>query len=299
MLDVRRLALLRELDARGSIAEVSRALGISSSAISQQLGKLETEAGLPLLEHVGRTVQLTPAARLLAQRADEIAEVLERAESELQRRRSRVQGVVRFAAFSTFALRYLPEVLRRTAESHPDVVVEFAQVEPFEALAAVAGRRADVAVTDEYPRIPRHVEQGMTRTRLLEDPLAVYTPRPVAALDELHELPWVLEPEGSDARTWARRVCREAGFEPRVRFESPDLRVHHALVAAGEAAAFLPAMVFRGPWASLAEPPHCFAWAREDVDELHREVYAVTRRGGALRPAVAAVMQHLRDVSAE
>lgn len=299
MLDVRRLALVRELDARGSLAEVSRALGISSSAISQQLGKPEAEAGLQLLEPVGRTVQLTPAAKLLARRADEIAEVLERAEAELEHRRSRVQGVVRFAAFSTFALRYLPEVLRRTAASHPDVVVEFTQVEALEALAAVAGRRADIAVTDEYPRIPRRVEGGMTRIRLLEDPLAVYTPGPVDSIEALQELQWVLEPEGSDACTWAHRVCREAGFEPRLRFESPDLRVHHALVAAGEAAAFLPSMVFSGPWASLAEPAHRFAWPIEDDGELHRDVYAVTRRGGELRPAVGAVLQHLRDVTGD
>ena len=49
MLDVHRLRLLRELDRRGTLAAVARALSYSPSAISQQLSQLETETGVPLL----------------------------------------------------------------------------------------------------------------------------------------------------------------------------------------------------------------------------------------------------------
>ncbi|MFG2412945.1 helix-turn-helix domain-containing protein [Streptomyces goshikiensis] len=59
MLDVRRLRLLRELARRGTIAAVAEALAFSPSAVSQQLGVLEREAGLPLLERTGRRVRLT------------------------------------------------------------------------------------------------------------------------------------------------------------------------------------------------------------------------------------------------
>ena len=164
MLDVRRLALLRELDVRGSIAAVSRAVGISSSAISQQLTKLQTEVGITLLEQVGRHVQLTPAAQMLARRADHIVAILDDVEAELESRRGRAQGVVRLTAFSTYALSDLPEVLRRMERTHPHVAIEFAQAEPAEALDAVAGRRADIAVVDEYPRIPRRIDPAITRT---------------------------------------------------------------------------------------------------------------------------------------
>ncbi|WP_176386780.1 LysR family transcriptional regulator [Gulosibacter sp. 10] len=237
---MRKLSLLRDLARHGSIVAVSRSIGISSSAISQQLAKLEAEVGLPLLERIGRGVQLTPAGQVLAERAGSVESILEGAEAELERRRSRVQGVVRFAAFSTFALRHLPSLLRRMARTHPDVVVEFAHVEPAEALESVAGRRADIAVTDEYPGIPRAVDPHMVSTFLLRDGIAAYAPD---ARTPPAELPWVLEPEGSGAREWAERVCREAGFVPRVLFESPDLRLHYDLAAAGIAAAFLPDMV--------------------------------------------------------
>lgn len=296
MLDLNRLAMLRELEARGSIAAVSRAIGISSSAISQQLAKLEAEVGMKLLEPVGRQVRLTQVGVTLARRADEVIRMLEQTEAELEQTSTRVQGVVRFASFSTFALRYLPEVLRRMAASHPDVVVEFTQVDPTDALNAVTRRRADLAITDEYPHIPRAVAPDMTRTFLLRDPIEVYAPRAVQHPSDLSTSAWIFEPAETDAALWATRTCREAGFEPIVRFTSANLRIHHSLVQAGEAAAFLPRMLLGTPDDLLNIPEHPVAWSGP---ELYRDVYAVTRRGGAIRPAVSALLRHLADVVAD
>lgn len=299
MLDVRRLILLREVEARGSIAAVSRALGISSSAISQQLAKLEADVGMSLLEQVGRNVRLTYIGQQLASRGNEVLAILENAEAEIESRRSRVQGNVRLVAFSTFALCYLPAVLRRLAETHPDVVVEFEQAQPTEALDAVAGRRADIAVIDEYPNTPRRVDREMASTHLLRDQFSAYVPVQIDSVRGLAEIPWVFEPADSEASVWARRICRDVGFEPRVRFESPDLRLHHGLVIAGVAAALLPRMVFLGPTAPLPEPQIRFNWPDTVRRELHRDVYAVTRRGAQSRPAVAAVLKHLQATASE
>lgn len=298
MLDVRRLVLLRELDARGSIVGVSRALGISSSAISQQLAKLEAEVGIALLELVGRNVRLTPTGQLLARRADQVVDVLEQTQSELDTRRSRVQGVVRVAALSSFALQYLPGVLRRMSQTHPDVVVEFTNVDPPEALSAVAGRRVDVAVADEYPSGPRRADTRMFRTRLMRDTISVYLPRPVTSAGELERIPWILEPAGSEARDWAERMCHEAGFTPSVPFESSDLLLHRELALAGAAAAFLPRMVLSGPTLQVGEPQHRFPWPEPSGQYLYREIYAVTRSGTSSRPAVAAFLSHLHEVAA-
>ena len=65
MLDLRRLRLLHELHARGTIAAVADALQFTPSAVSQQLAVLEREAGVALLERAGRGVRLTDAALVL------------------------------------------------------------------------------------------------------------------------------------------------------------------------------------------------------------------------------------------
>ena len=83
MLDLRRLRLLRELARRGTITAVAEALSYSPSAVSQQLATLEKEAGVRLLEPVGRRVRLTPQADLLVARTHVLLEEMERAEAAL------------------------------------------------------------------------------------------------------------------------------------------------------------------------------------------------------------------------
>src|ERR1700722_5920564 len=84
MLDVYRLRLLRELDRRGTLAAVARALSYSPSAISPQLTQLEAGTGVTLLEPAGRGVRLTAQARVLVEHTDAILERLEQAEADLR-----------------------------------------------------------------------------------------------------------------------------------------------------------------------------------------------------------------------
>ena len=83
MLNIHRLTLLRELDRRGTLAAVARVLNYSPSAISHQLSQLEKEAGVPLLESVGRGVKLTAAAERLVEHTNEVRAVLDLAAADL------------------------------------------------------------------------------------------------------------------------------------------------------------------------------------------------------------------------
>jgi DNA-binding transcriptional LysR family regulator len=67
MLDLRKLVLLRELHARGTVAAVAEALAYTPSAVSQQLAQLQREAGVPLTERVGRRLRLTDAGLRLVE----------------------------------------------------------------------------------------------------------------------------------------------------------------------------------------------------------------------------------------
>src|SRR3954464_2595219 len=107
-LDVRRLRVLRELAARGTVAATAQALSFTPSAVSQQLSALEREAGVPLLEREGRRLALTDAGRTLVAHADAVLAQLEAAEADLQAASSEVTGTLRVGAFSSFARSVLP-----------------------------------------------------------------------------------------------------------------------------------------------------------------------------------------------
>jgi DNA-binding transcriptional LysR family regulator len=290
--DVRRLRLLKELADRGTLAEVATALHLSPSSVSQQLALLEREVGVPLLVPSGRRVVLTPEAQALADRAGEILALLERAESEVAAHTVTVSGTVRLAIFQSAAIALLPQTLTLMAAEHPQVRVEVVQHEPEAALRRTATRDFDLVVAEQYPGHATAWHEGLDRRPLVQDPLRVLVPwdSGIAALAAAADAAWVLEPRGAASRHWTEQLCRVAGFEPDVRYESADLEVHMRLVESGNAVAMLPDLVWSG-----RTPPGRPITPEGDPQ---RQIFTSARTSGAARPAVVALRAALEAAAA-
>src|SRR4029078_13490728 len=98
MLSPRRLLVLREFVAQGTIAGAADALSFTPSAVSQQLAQLQREAGVDLFRRSGRRLELTDAGRRLAERAGGVLGELEALEAGLASLAGEVRGLVRVAA---------------------------------------------------------------------------------------------------------------------------------------------------------------------------------------------------------
>jgi DNA-binding transcriptional LysR family regulator len=285
VLDLHRLRLLRELKHRGTLAAVADALAYTPSAISQQLSVLEAEAGVPLLERAGRRVRLTPAAERLVEHAEAILERLEQARADLDASAASIGGTVRVAAFHTTAHAVIPATLSALAAAHPALRVEVTEREPETSLPGLIAHEFDLALLEEYPGHPQRRHPELDYHQLVTDPMRLAQPAsaPPLVLSDLAAHPWILEPPGTTARHWATAVCRAAGFEPDVRYQSTDLFLHLRLVRTGHAVALLPGLLPADPAIHLSELPGSPA----------RRIYATTRRGASQHPALAAVRQAL------
>src|SRR3954469_7837935 len=118
MLDLRRLRLLRELSARGTIGAVADALSYSPSAVSQQLAQLEREAGVPLLERAGRNLRLTAAAQTLVTHTGARLARVGEAGAAPEAPPEQTRGTVRVAAIQSAGLYLLAPALKRLSGEH-------------------------------------------------------------------------------------------------------------------------------------------------------------------------------------
>src|ERR1700756_1245326 len=130
MMDVRRLRLLLELARRGTITAVADALAFTPSAVSQQLAALEREAGVPLLEHTGRRVALTPAGTVLARYAESVFAVLEEASAALAATRDSLSGPLRIGPVPGPAPLLLPPPLVPLGRDHPALELMVTELDP-------------------------------------------------------------------------------------------------------------------------------------------------------------------------
>jgi DNA-binding transcriptional LysR family regulator len=297
MLDLRRLRLLRELEQRGTVRAVARALDYTPSAVSQQLAVLEREVGVALLERVGRGVLLTEAGRALAARAGDLLERAEAAEAELASLAGgAVSGTVRVAAFQTAALRIVTPALAAVAAAHPRVRVEVTEAELEDAVPRLRLGHLDAVIGDEYDGLPRRRPAELAREPLMREEVRLALPagHPLAnrrrvPLARLAHAPWAAAQPGTGHREMHVRTCRAlGGFEPDLRHSSDDLLILLELVRAGGACALLPDLV-------EAEGDPGVAVRSIAEGRVGREVFLLTRR---TRPAALEVfVEALRAAS--
>ncbi|WP_424886981.1 LysR family transcriptional regulator [Streptomyces sp. XH2] len=252
MIDVQRLAVLREVAHHGSFNQAAQALYCTPSAVSQQIAALERSLGTPAVERSTRGVTLTDAGRLLVEAADAIAAELADTQQRIERLGAeRISLTV--ATFASAGRRLLPAALAAFVADHPEVELTILEAEPEESLPDVREGRADLALAyhlDGPPPARPGDRSGLDWTPLGTDPLRVvlghchpaaarYQARPEPPhLAELADQRWIL-----GCRKSADQLARHAdlaGVEVQISCTATDYDFAQSLVRAGIGIALIP-----------------------------------------------------------
>ncbi len=141
----------------GSFSRAAERLGRSPSAISEQLKKLEEQAGRPLLRKEGRGLGLTSAGEALLSYARRILELNDEAISAV--RGVDVEGWVRIGMPQDFAENALPAMLGQFKRAHPKVRVEVRVERGAELVPFILSGRLDLALVWGKPAGSPHVKE--------------------------------------------------------------------------------------------------------------------------------------------
>jgi DNA-binding transcriptional LysR family regulator len=293
MLNLERLRVLHAVFTTGSVVGAARTLHVTTSAVSQQMARLEREVGQRLVERQGRGVRLTEAGVLLAGNAGALLSHVERVESGIAEHRGAVAGTLTIAAFATAARGLLPEVLRDLRSRYPDLSVSLSEREPHEAIPALGRGDVDVAVVQDWVDEVLALPDGLSRRDLLADPFDVALPvdHPLAGRDrvtltELAGDDWISWSTGQICHDWLVRTLRKDGLRPRIRHTASEHSTQVALVAAGLGAAVIPRL-------GREPAPHSVRFVPVDPPPTRR-IFALWRQTATARPAIRATLDALQ-----
>jgi DNA-binding transcriptional LysR family regulator len=296
MLDLERLRALNAVATYGTVSGAADALHVTTSAVSQQLAKLERETGQKLLERNGRGVRLTDAAELLVRHAERILALVEVAKSDLEAHRGAAVGEVTVAAFPTAIRGLMARALVRLRDEHPRLRIRVQEADPGESLPQAARGELDMAVVQDWNNEPLALPDGLDKGYLCEDvaDLALPADHPLAGNEvvELKELagdPWISATIDSVCYEWLTHTLRSVDSEPRIDHMAYEYDSQLALVGAGCGAAILPRL------GRCVIPDNVRVLPLRPL--LARRIYAVWRTEAARRPAIRATVEALRAVA--
>ena len=295
MLNLTRLRVFQRVASLGSFSAAALALDYTQSTVSEQVGRLEDELGLTLLERATRPVRPTEAGRVLLRHAELILGQEAAARTELAAIAGAAAGALRVGAFYSAWTTFMPRALAAFATAHHGVRIEVRQSEPELSLRLLRSGELDLSVVYELDPNRTQEEPHLERARLLRDDYVVVLPaahprarRRALALGNLAQERWVAPSAtgpSSGFRKMFQQYCHKAGFEPNVAFELEDIGVCEPLVAAGQCIALMPALFVTRPHPQVAIQP-----LRDGPPG--REIVAVwipARRVAAIEPLVNAL----------
>jgi len=118
------MGLFQLVAGKGSLSAAARELGISTSAVSKRLARLEQHLGVRLLNRTTRRLSLTDEGELYLQGATRILGDLADLERRVGSRRVTPQGLIRVNATFGFGRRHVAPALREFARRYPEVQVQ-------------------------------------------------------------------------------------------------------------------------------------------------------------------------------
>lgn len=143
MVETRLLHYFLTVARERNITSAAKALHITQPTLSRQMALLEDEIGAKLFLRESRPLALTDEGLLLRRRAEEILELVEKAEAEVSRREEQVEGTVSIGCGELASVKLLTELIADFSRQYPRVGFDI-----YTANADQIKRRMDDGLTD-------------------------------------------------------------------------------------------------------------------------------------------------------
>ena len=278
----------------GSLTAAARDSHLALAAASRRIRELEGALGDTLFERHARGLLPTPAGRVFVKHGLTLLQTIEQLGTELADLRLGLSHHIRLCASSAAITQFLPPLLARYAQLHPQVRVELEEQVSEAVVLALREGRTDVAVFVEGPDI-----SGLNTQLFRTDELVLVlqaTHRlaaskvPIAFADTLDE-EWISLTAGAAMLQQQQQAALAANRPLKLRMQVRSFDAVCHMVASGLGIAVLPKgaswPILKGMklgWRPLAD-----AWARRRL--------LVATAGGERDASIASLLDFLAQPS--
>jgi DNA-binding transcriptional LysR family regulator len=150
-ISLRQLRVFEAAAASRSFSKAAESLHLTQPGVSMHIKELETNAGLPLFERIGKKLYVTEAGQELLMRAREILRALKDAEDALDGLKGLRRGRINLAVVST-AKYFVPQLLARFGKDFPKLEIRLAVNNRISVIEQLVSNEVDLAIMGRSPQ---------------------------------------------------------------------------------------------------------------------------------------------------
>ncbi|MBZ5571525.1 MAG: LysR family transcriptional regulator [Acidobacteriia bacterium] len=280
----------------GGFHRAAEALRISQPAVSARIKALEGSLGVRLFTRSRGGLVVSDAGRTFRPHAEQLLRTAAMARQAVHQAQPASGIPLRIAAALSISVYFLPDVLKRFQQSHPDVIISIRPGHSKEVLEMVLNEEAEIGLA----RSLQHPE--VETISLREDPLLLIAhPRRgpehtrKANLEKVASWPLIFYDHGSSDWTLTHSLFRRAGLVPNVALEVDSIETAKRMVERGLGFSFLPQLSVGRELRSRKLTTITLL----DAEPLQRSLDVIHPRRRPLRPEARAFLQMVREAAAE
>ncbi|WP_059052629.1 LysR family transcriptional regulator [Paenibacillus senegalimassiliensis] len=257
-MELRQLQYTLQIAEEKNFSRAADKLHIAQPSLSQQLSKLEQELGVKLFQRNTSTVELTYAGASFIEHAQRIMDAVAELRQEMDDISQLRAGRVVIGSMPITGSHLLPYVLPAFKQNYPDIRVTLLEDTSLNLEKLTAGGSTDLSLLSLPLQEPTlsYVPIGEEIIDLAVPPDHRLTNIPGireqgVPLEELRDEAFIVLKKGQGFRKLTVDLCRSAGFEPNVVFESNNMETVQSLVAAGMGITLVPRFIARAKRSEL------------------------------------------------
>ncbi|MGF1697885.1 LysR family transcriptional regulator [Vibrio lamellibrachiae] len=183
-----RLLMLLDVVELGSFAKVADKKNVDRSMISKQIGRLEDELGVRLLNRTTRSLSLTTAGGEVVKQATELRNLLNDTHRLAQNYHSEPRGVLKITSSMMFGRQFVQDAISIFQSRYPEIECE---LRLDDRVVDIVQEGFDIGFRIGKPKNSSLISRKIARSRLLivAAPDFIEKHGPIDSLDKLESLP--------------------------------------------------------------------------------------------------------------
>ncbi|WNC16015.1 LysR family transcriptional regulator [Brevibacillus brevis] len=255
-MDLTYFQTFREVAYHQSFTKAASELGYAQSSVTMQIQKLEQSYGVKLFERSGKSLRLTSAGEELLKIAVQMLGLYQQSKETLTLQGG---GTLTIGTIDSLASYFLPALIQHLRQKYPTLTIRLQPDRESSILEKVKEGDYDIGLLLESKPSDPALEWVNIREEplvLLASPSHPLTSADSIALDQLHDVEWIMTEASCNYRIMLERVLQEHKIPYRVGLELGNPEAIKRCLMAGSGIALLPQMavqeeIQRGELAAL------------------------------------------------
>ncbi len=288
-----RIQIFIQVARASGFRRAARRLGLSQSAVSFHIDKLESELGVQLFNRQGRSISLTAEGEVLIRELEELERAARRVENNFAYHSQLLGKRIRVGSNAIACPFTLPWVIAAFKKDHPDVLFSYKHmVDEQDLLGDLEAGDLDLAI------IGHQIRHRKLETHACYDSDIILAAAPMLGLahvqaDDLASIPIILESSDRGLELLLANGLEQIGINLKdlnIVIESDNLPLIKTFVQAGLGAAFLPRV-------AIQDELSCGTYQEIQVDSLtlKQSIFLAHPKAGLANPNTAQFVEFVES----